>query len=107
MDHETWLRLMKFPPEWKSWEMIPDELAAIQLNGYTPGDENSPEHDRHGAFQWWLKVAPASETLLKLVRLSWLDPDEPMAGYVRECITKQPHCNTEVLAAIDSPYRRA
>ncbi len=109
MEHEAWLLLMRFPSEWKSWGLIPDELAALQLNQYALGDESHqhPEHNRHGAFQWWLKKEPDSGILLKLVHLSWLDPDEPMAEYVRSRIAKQPHCNAEVLAAIDQPYRRA
>jgi len=107
MKHVDWLKLMQFPPEWLGWQLIPTELAAIQLAGYDPEHEGAPEHDRHGAFQWWLKRNPSPETLVQLARLSWLDPDQPMALYVRECITKQPGCNTEVTDALSIPYRRA
>lgn len=109
MDRDAWLLLMGFPPEWKSWGLIPDELVALQLNRYAHGDESyrHPEHNRHGAFQWWLKKEPDSKILLKLARLTWLDLDEPMAEYVRECILKQPHCDSSVLAALEQPYRRS
>src|SRR5687768_10739189 len=106
MTHAEWLELMQFPPEWVAWQLIPPELAAIQIAGYEHGHENASEHDRHGAFQWWLKREPAAEVLVHLAQLSWLDPDPPMGGYVRDCIARQPNCNAEVLRAINSPYRR-
>ena len=106
MTHADWLKLMQFPPEWMAWQLIPAELATVQLASYEPGHEGAPEHDRHGAFQWWLKREPTPEVLVHLAQLSWLDPDQPMGGYVRECIAKQPGCNTEVRRAISSPYQR-
>jgi hypothetical protein len=62
MTHTDWLNMMRFPPEWTEWGLIPDALAAIQLAGYAPGHENASEHDRHGAFQWWLERAPSPAT---------------------------------------------
>ncbi len=107
MTHTDWLKLMQFPREWTVWQLIPAELAAVQLSGYERGHEQAPEHDRHGAFQWWLKRSPSSEVLVQLAQLSWLDPDQPMAQYVRECIAKQSACNAEVRQALGTPYKRA
>ena len=98
---------MQFPPEWMEWNLIPPELAALQLSGYEPGHEDAPEHDRHGAFQWLLKQQPGVEVLVQLARLSWLDSDQLMAKYVRECIANQSGNNAEVGSALASPYQRA
>ena len=107
MNHVAWLELMQFPPEWLAWHLLPEELAAIQLAGYEPGHEDASEHDRHGAFQWWLKSDPEPEVLIQLAKLSWLDPDAPMGGYVRKCIGEMPSCNSEVRDALNAPYQRA
>lgn len=107
MNHDAWLELMRFPPEWVAWHMIPEALAAIQLAGYEPGHEDASEHDRHGAFQWWLKQQPAPEILVQLARLSWLDPDPLMARHVRDCIARQSGDNAEVRDALATPYQRA
>jgi len=88
MTRSEWLALMKFPTEWSEWELLPEELLAAQIQGYEPGHENATEHDRHGAFQWWLKREPPEAVLVQLAQLSWLDPDPSMGGYVRECIAK-------------------
>ena len=107
MDQASFLKLMQFPPEWLDWALLPDALSSIQLAGYQPGHEDASEHDRHGAFQWWLRGSPDPEVLVQLVRLSWLDPDLPMAESVRSSIARHPNCNAEVLEAISTPYRRA
>jgi hypothetical protein len=107
MTHTEWLDLMQFPPEWAAWQLIPSELAAAQLAGFEPGHEEASEHDRHGAFQWWLKRQPRPEVLVQLAQLSWLDPDPLMAKYVRECISQQPGCNAAVAHALGVPYQRA
>lgn len=96
MTHNEWLELMQFPAQWVQWGLIPDELAVLQLSGYQPGHESASEHDRHGAFQWWLKQSPPKETLIQLARLSWLDPDQLMGASVRDCILKQNGTDEEV-----------
>lgn len=103
MTHAEWLRLMKFPSEWMEWHMIPDELAECQLNGYEAGHEDAPEHDRHGAFQWWLEREPDAGVLATLARLSWLDPDPLMGAYVRRLISSQPCCDDAVRETLQSP----
>jgi hypothetical protein len=89
MTHEEWLQRMRFPRQWTEWGLIPAALAAKQLAGYASEHEASPEHDRHGAFQWWLRQSPSPAVLVQLARLTWLDPDQEMGAYVRECIRKQ------------------
>ena len=44
------LKLMRFPTEWDTLGMYPDELFAFQLAHYEPGHEEGAEHDRNGAF---------------------------------------------------------
>lgn len=89
MTQQEWLQLMRFPTQWSDWSLVPEALVAELVTRYVPGQENSPEHDRHGLFQWWLRQEPPSEVLVKLARLTWLDPDPQMGAYVRECIAKQ------------------
>jgi hypothetical protein len=103
MTHAEWLQLMRFPSEWMAWGMIPDELASIQLSRHEPGHEDASEHDRHGAFQWWLRREPSAEVLVKLARLSWLDPDLLMGRGVRRFISSQPNCDDTVQEALRSP----
>lgn len=107
MNRDTYIELMKFPPEWIEWEMLPVESIRQMIETYEPGMENASEHDRHGAFQWWLKGHPTATQLVTLARLSWLDPDEGMAGYVRECIAQLPELSADVAEALASPYHRA
>lgn len=104
MTHTEWLQLMQFPAEWTAWGLIPAELAEMQLARYEPGHEQSPEHDRHGAFQWWLARHPVQDTLVKLARLTWLDPDEPMGAYVRERISDLGVPSEELVSALQEPY---
>lgn len=92
--------MMQFPPEWESWCLVPEEWLRGALASYVPGNEQGSEHDRHGAFQWWLKREPSKGILLKLAQLSWLDPDQQMAAYVRECISKAATHDEEVADAI-------
>ena len=106
MTIDEYLTLMQFPPEWRLWDMLPLDFAMEQMELYQQGNESASEHDRHGVFQWWLRRNPSAGTLVQLAQLSWLDPDHPMAGYVRECIGTQPHCNAEVRLALSTPYRR-
>jgi hypothetical protein len=69
MTKAEFLRLMNFPVEWLEWDMYPDELFNKQLEMYRRGDEQGAEHDRNGAFHWWLKQAVGADRLKKLVLL--------------------------------------
>ena len=106
MNYENWLHLMKFPEEWTTWNLLPAELRELQISGYEPGHEEASEHDRHGAFQWWLQRDPSPETLILLAQLSWLDPDQKMGGGVRKTISKHPAYNLSVEQALVTPYAR-
>lgn len=75
-------------------DMFPDELFDEIWGGYEPGHEDASEHDRNGIFHWWLKRQPESEVLLKLVKISYVDPDQLMAADVRSYIAK---ANTPML----------
>lgn len=105
MTHAEWLALMNFPAQWSEGGLLPEELQSIQLNGYEPGHEGAPEHDRHGAFQWWLQREVPKETIIRLTRLTWLDPDPLMGGYVRECLAKKYGEDKDIQDAILSPYK--
>ena len=100
MNRSEYLRLMQFPAEWEQLGLVPDEWLEGALGSYKKGHEDGSEHDRHGAFQWWLRRSPSKGILLKLAALSWLDPDQPMAGYVRECISQSSACDAEVANAL-------
>jgi hypothetical protein len=79
---------MRFPEEWLLLDMYPDDLFYSQLSGYQPGHENGSEHDRNGAFHWWLRRAPSREELENLLRLAALDPDFLLGQDLRQYIRK-------------------
>jgi len=93
MNKYEFLSLMKFPPEWQEWGLYPDELFLGQLDLYKPGDERGSEHDRNGAFHWWLKRQPDSDILRKLLLLTHMDCDQVMAAdarrYIEQAIREQ------------------
>lgn len=80
--------------------MYPDELFEWQISGYRPGHENGSEHDRNGAFHWWLKRSPTQDELDKLLRLAALDPDPLLGNDVRKYIRQALNFN-ENLSALD------
>ena len=86
MTQTEYLALMHFPDEWAAWEMIPDEWLIGAMASYQPGMEDASEHDRNGAFHWWLRSHPTLEQLAQLWQLSLLDPDQDMAQDVRNHI---------------------
>lgn len=88
MKKSDFLKLMAYPTEWEQWNMYPDELFERQLSRYEPGHEQGAEHDRNGAFHWWIKKRPTKDQLRKLIKLTYLDPDRPMAEDVRERLRK-------------------
>ena len=88
MNKEEFLRLMSFPMEWESWGLYPNELFEAQLGMYRPGDERGSEHDRNGAFHWWLKRSPSKVVLEKLLLLADKDSDPVMAADIRQHITR-------------------
>jgi hypothetical protein len=106
MDRRAFLELMEFPREWIDWEMLPgDDWFAGAMAEYEPGNEQASEHDRHGAFQWWLRQSPTPDQLVMLARLAWLDPDDVMAASVRSSIAAHPAATSAVDQAVRLPYR--
>ena len=101
MSIDEYLNLMKFPAEWQEWEMLPsEEWFAKLISTYESGNENASEHDRNGAFHWWLRQEPSEEQLIKLVKLTFLDPDPLMAKDVRNHIQKAKNYNKSVEAEV-------
>lgn len=103
MTKHEFLSLMQFPKEWLDWGLYPDELFEVQLAGYQPGHETGSEHDRNGAFHWWLRQEPSAEVLVSLAKLTFLDSDSFMASDVRNHIKKSKHFNAEVAASCQDP----
>jgi len=100
MTKKEFLTLMRFPAEWDTLGMYPDDLFAWQLSGYVPGHEQGAEHDRNGAFHWWLRRHPNKSQLLNLVRLAALDPDQALGNDVRQYVYKAKCFDAEV-ASLD------
>jgi hypothetical protein len=86
MTKNEFLTIMRFPSEWEALGMYPDELFSGQQAIYKPGDEKGSEHDRNGAFHWWLRKPPDKTELMNLVRLAALDPDPLLGNSVRQYI---------------------
>ncbi len=100
MTKEQFLQIMRFPPEWITFGMYPDELAQWQTSGYEPGHEDGAEHDRNGAFHWWLRRSPTKDELEKLLRLAALDSDSLLGNDLRKYI-RQASAFDERLAELD------
>lgn len=88
--------------EWLNLDMYPDLLFLKQLNGYEVGHEDSSEHDRNGAFHWWLKKKPSKDELMKLVRLALIDPDQFLSEDIIRYIKKSSHFDRDVDALIEN-----
>ncbi|HCL5274750.1 TPA: hypothetical protein N2G37_002352 [Salmonella enterica] len=86
MNKDEFLKKMNFPIEWETYDMYPDELYFLQMTNYQEGDEQGSEHDRNGAFHWWLKRDPTKKQLALLIKLTHLDPDQLMANDVQRYI---------------------
>lgn len=84
MTRQEFIRLMQYPREWIEWEMLPDALIDRQIAGYLPGSERASERYRYEAFHWWLQKKPSEEILLKLIKLSYFDPDPLMSYALRK-----------------------
>jgi hypothetical protein len=90
---------MEFPPEWQTWNMISDSWIREAMSVYEPGMEQASEHDRNGAFHWWLRGNPTEEQLARLWQLSFLDPDQIMAEDVRGFIRNASNFSKEVVCS--------
>ncbi len=81
MTKNEFIKLMRYPREWLVWDMLPDELINRQLAEYAHSSEQAAKRYRNAAFHFWLLKTPGKEILLKLIKLSYLDPD-PLMSYV-------------------------
>jgi len=88
MTKKEFILLMSFPDEWLEWDMFPDTLATLQIKEYRKGHEESAEHTRFGAFNWWIAYVEKPEQLINLIKLSYLDKDQGMAADARDRIAK-------------------
>jgi hypothetical protein len=98
MNKVEFLKLLRFPMEWDSFGMYPDELLQWQMSSYRPGHEDAAEHDRNGAFHWWLKRQPSKVELAKLLRLAALDPDPFLGNDLRAYIRRSKSFDVELSA---------
>ena len=90
------MKLMQFPREWEELGMYPEELFEIQINHYKPGHEEGSEHDRNGAFHWWLKKNPNKNELINLAILANRDPDKLMGDDIKKYIRKSKYYDKDV-----------
>ncbi len=102
MTIDDYLELMEFPDLWRDLEMVDTEYVTECIARYRPGNEAAAEHDRHGMFQHWLKRKPSKKQLVNLARLSFADPDQPMAAHVRADILRSANCDSEVESLVRS-----
>ena len=63
---------------------------------FRPGDEAGSENNRNRTFHYWLSSELTEEQLVKLVKLSLLDPDPLMAEDVRNHIKKHKNCTPKI-----------
>lgn len=97
MTKNDFIKLMQYPREWTEWAMLPDELINEQLADYEPGSEQASERVRNAAFHFWLQRTPSKDMLLKLIKLSYLDPDPLMSYCLRkDHIAKAENVDEEV-----------
>lgn len=98
---DDFIKLMEFPREWREWGLLPDELLNRQLAQYRSGGAHASAHFRAQAFHFWLQRRPSKDVLLKLARLSFLDPD-PLVAYSlrKDHIAKADNVDDEVRRAL-------
>lgn len=101
MSKTEFVRRMQYPREWLEWDMLPDELIDSQIAAYESDVEPAPERYRNQAFHFWLRTKPSKDILLKLIRLSYLDP-EPLMSYClrKDHIATAENADAEVLQAL-------
>ena len=101
MTRNEFIQLMQYPREWREWSMLPDALLDAQMAEYQPGSEQNAGRYRNAAFHFWLQQRPGKAILMKLIRLSYLDPD-PLASYAfrKEHIANAENLDEEVAQAL-------
>jgi hypothetical protein len=93
---EKLARLLHFPKEWLAWKMYPDEIFLAHRKLFQPGNESDSENERNETFHYWLSRELTEDQLIKLVKLSLLDPDPMMAENTQAHIRKHKNCTPKV-----------
>ena len=88
--------ILHFPKEWLEWNMYPDGIFLEHRKLFQPGNESDSENERNETFHHWLSRELTEAQLLRLVKLSQLDPDPTMASDVREHINKHKNCTPKI-----------
>ena len=86
--------ILHFPKEWLEGKMYPEELFLEHRKLFQPG--NDSENERNETFHHWLSRELTEVQLLRLIKLSQLDPDPSMASNVRDHINKHKNCTPKV-----------
>ena len=88
--------ILHFPKEWLEWKMYPESLFFAHRKQFQPGNESDSENERNETFHHWLSKELTEDQLLKLAKLSQLDPDPNMAKDIRDHINKHKNCTPKV-----------
>ncbi len=88
--------LLHFPKEWLAWGLYPDEMFLAHRKLFQPGNESDSENERNETFHYWLSRELTEDQFIKLVKLSFLDPDPIMAENIRDHIRKHKACPQKV-----------
>ena len=88
--------ILEFPTEWLEWDMYPEELFLEHRKKFMPGNESDAENERNEVFHYWLSRELTEDQLLRLVKLSQLDPDLLMAEDIQNHIKNHKSCTPKV-----------
>lgn len=88
--------VLHFPKEWLKWKMYPESIFFDHRKRFQPGNESDSENERSETFHHWLSRELTEDQLLKLVKLSQLDPDPMMAENIQAHISKHKNCTPKV-----------
>lgn len=96
MKKAEFLKKLKFPQEWLSLELYPEDLFKIQISEYEPKHVHSSEHTRNGAFTWWFHQNPSADILKNLALASLAEPDLSLRKDIQQRIRESKNFNEEV-----------
>jgi hypothetical protein len=88
--------VLHFPKEWLEWKMYPESIFLEHRKQFQPGNESDSENERNETFHHWLSRDLTEDQLLKLIKLSQLDPDPTMGKDVRNHLNKHKNCTPKV-----------
>jgi hypothetical protein len=88
--------ILHFPKEWLEWKMYPDSLFFDHRKQFQPGNESDSENERSETFHHWLSRELTEDQIIKLIKLSQLDPDPMMVENIQSHIRKHKNCTPKV-----------